>query len=157
MRAYARGLKVGFTADSRDWPTCCLHIRVSVHCEDERFQTLTVLKQNTFSIMEKDAKRQRNVLVVLNKGNRVDGPLLHDRPVPDGAQVVLVSAVAGLLEVIMQRCVEDAELRPKPVKIHLEIRNRVLPEFAHREHLGLIRLCAHALDKVGDKAAVDVL
>lgn len=43
--------------------------------------------------------------------HRVDGPQLRHSAVEDGAQVEAVSPVTGLLEFVVQRGVEHAELR----------------------------------------------
>lgn len=111
--------------------------------------------------------------MILNKGNRVDGPLLHDCPVPDGTNVVFPSAVARLFEVVVQRRVEDAKLREhqlsatktkiftylraEAVEISLESLEGLMPVFTNCKHLGLVGLRAHTLDKVRNETAVDVL
>lgn len=50
--------------------------------------------------------------MIIHERNRIDRAFLHDRAVPDAAHVELGPAVRGLFELVVQRCVEHAELHP---------------------------------------------
>lgn len=52
----------------------------------------------------------RGSLVVIHNRDRIDRPVLHDRPVPDCAHIEILAFRARFDEVIMQRRVEHAEL-----------------------------------------------
>jgi hypothetical protein len=97
--------------------------------------------------------------VVLDEGNSVNGTTLNKRSIPDLPQVKVLTSVARLLqnpneeksasrtenvgqreanlEVVVKRSVEDGELLRAAIEVTVELVNRVLPELANAEEIGL--------------------
>lgn len=48
--------------------------------------------------------------MIIHDRDRIDRPILHDRPVPDRAHIEILAFRARFDEVVMQRRVEHAEL-----------------------------------------------
>lgn len=114
-------------------------------------------RQNKSDLIHTPQQTIEDVLMIINKRHSINRPRLNDRIVPNSPHIILLPSIARLFEVIMQRGVEQAELRVQRLQVRLEVLERVLPELAHSEHLGPVRLLAHGLDEVRDEGAVDVL
>ena len=75
--------------------------------------------------------------MVLDEGASVDGSGLYDGAVEDGAQVKRGTLVGGLLEVVVERCVEEGELGGQGIQVGGRSVKRILPVLPYREPISI--------------------
>ena len=99
---------------------------------------------------------QRLGVVVLDQGHRQQGQVLHQGAVEQAGHVVLAAAAAGLMEIEVQRCIEQAHLAATVGGIPAEAAEVVGPVFTHHEEIAL-GVTLHLRDPVDEEITVDVL